>query len=126
MVKKNSNLILAIDLGKFNSMCCSYDPQSQEARFQRVPTDRGYLRSFLSARGQGMLPFLSWARLTTTVRPQAGPRRIVAWHAEVNRLGLPSPAECQQKDCPVMRVRYWGSVSQVESGKVAMQVFLQQ
>ena len=38
--------ILAIDLGKFNSMCCFFDPGSQESRFQTVPTNRGYLRSF--------------------------------------------------------------------------------
>lgn len=57
VVKKISNLILAIDLGKFNSMCCFYDPQTQEARFQRVPTDLGYLRSFLSAQRVQLVVF---------------------------------------------------------------------
>ena len=56
--KPNSNApILAIDLGKFNSMCCFYDPQSQQARFQTVPTDRGYLRSFLGAQNVGLVVF---------------------------------------------------------------------
>jgi transposase len=49
--------ILAIDLGKFNSMCCFFDPQSQQARFQTVPTDRGYLRSFLAAQNVGLVVF---------------------------------------------------------------------
>jgi transposase len=42
-------IILAIDLGKFNSMCCFFDTDTQESRFQKVPTDRGYLESFLPA-----------------------------------------------------------------------------
>ena len=49
--------ILAIDLGKFNSMCCFFDPQSQAKRFQTVPTDRGYLRSFLAAQSVGLIVF---------------------------------------------------------------------
>ena len=54
----NSNApILAIDLGKFNSMCCFFDPQTQQARFQTVPTDRGYLRSFLSAQNVSLVVF---------------------------------------------------------------------
>lgn len=40
--------ILAIDLGKYNSMCCFYGHKSGH-HFQGVPTDRDYLRSFLSA-----------------------------------------------------------------------------
>ncbi len=35
--------ILAIDLGKFNSMCCLYDTRAQEYRFQAVATTRPYL-----------------------------------------------------------------------------------
>ena len=35
--------ILAIDLGKFNSMCCFYDTTTQEYRFQTVATTRCYL-----------------------------------------------------------------------------------
>ncbi len=31
-------LILAIDLGKFNSMCCFFDTDSQESRFQLTRT----------------------------------------------------------------------------------------
>ncbi len=32
--------ILAIDLGKFNSMCCFFDPDTGNARFQTAATDR--------------------------------------------------------------------------------------
>ena len=54
----NSNApILALDLGKFNSMCCFFDPQTEQARFQTVPTDRGYLRSFLSAQNVNLVVF---------------------------------------------------------------------
>jgi transposase len=48
---------LAIDLGKFNSMCCFFDPDSQEKRFQVVPTDRDYLRSYLSAQAVDLVVF---------------------------------------------------------------------
>ncbi len=36
-------IILAIDLGKFNSMCCFYDTATQKYRFQTVETSRHYL-----------------------------------------------------------------------------------
>ena len=49
--------ILAIDLGKFNSMCCFFDPDSQEKHFQAVPTDRDYLKSFLSAQVVDLVVF---------------------------------------------------------------------
>ncbi len=49
--------ILAIDLGKSNSMCCFFDPRSQESRVPSVPTNRGYLRSFLSAQKMGWVVF---------------------------------------------------------------------
>ena len=35
--------ILAIDLGKFNSMCCFYETDTQKYRFQAVATTRQYL-----------------------------------------------------------------------------------
>lgn len=50
-------LILAIDLGKFNSMCCFFDTDTQEHRFQKVPTCRGYLKSFLQAHSIGKVVF---------------------------------------------------------------------
>ena len=49
--------VLAIDLGKFNSICCFFDPGSQESRFQTVPTNRGYLQSFLFAQTVGLVAF---------------------------------------------------------------------
>ena len=35
--------ILAIDLGKFNSMCCFYETDTQKYRFQAAATTRQYL-----------------------------------------------------------------------------------
>ena len=40
--------ILAIDLGKFNSMCCFFDTKTQEYRFQVVATNRRYLTAVLT------------------------------------------------------------------------------
>lgn len=40
--------ILAIDLGKFNSMACFYNTESGEYRYQAVKTEREYLRTLLS------------------------------------------------------------------------------
>ncbi len=39
--------ILAIDLGKFNSMCCFFDTNTQEHRFQAAATTRSYLTAVL-------------------------------------------------------------------------------
>jgi transposase len=39
--------ILAIDLGKFNSMCCFFNTQTQEYSFWRAATTRRYLRKVL-------------------------------------------------------------------------------
>jgi hypothetical protein len=35
-------IILAIDLGKFNSMCCFWDRRTQQHRFQAAATRRDY------------------------------------------------------------------------------------
>ena len=40
-------MILAIDLGKFNSMCCFWDTRTQQHRFQAAATRRDYLTSVL-------------------------------------------------------------------------------
>ena len=39
--------ILALDLGKFKSLACAYDPDSQRARFTTIPTDPHDLRRLL-------------------------------------------------------------------------------
>ena len=41
--------ILAIDLGKFNSMCCFFDTNTQKHRFQAVATTRSYLTAVLKS-----------------------------------------------------------------------------
>ncbi len=43
-------LILSIDLGKYNSMCCFYDTNTQKAEFQKAETTRRYLTSVLKSR----------------------------------------------------------------------------
>ena len=40
--------ILAIDLGKFNSMCCFFDTDTQEHRFQMAATTKRYLTAVLT------------------------------------------------------------------------------
>jgi len=40
-------IILAIDLGKFNSMCCFFDTDTQEYHFQAASTTRLYLSTLL-------------------------------------------------------------------------------
>ena len=40
--------ILAIDLGKFNSMCCFFETDTQEHRFQLVATTKQYLTAVLT------------------------------------------------------------------------------
>ena len=40
-------IILAIDLGKFNSMICVYDSDTQKAEFLRATTTRDYLQTAL-------------------------------------------------------------------------------
>lgn len=43
-------LILAIDLGKFNSMCCFYDTKTKKPEFQKAETTRRYLTTVLKSR----------------------------------------------------------------------------
>ena len=43
-------LILAIDLGKYNSMCCFYDTETQKAEFQKAETTPRYLTSVFKSR----------------------------------------------------------------------------
>ena len=43
-------LILAIDLGKYNSMCCFYDTNTQKAEFQKAATTRRYLTAVFQMR----------------------------------------------------------------------------
>ena len=42
-------IILAIDLGKFNSMCCFFDTATQEYRFQRAATTKEYFATILKS-----------------------------------------------------------------------------
>jgi len=42
--------IIAMDLGKFNSMFCFYDSTTQEYSTAKAPTDRGYFESVLKSR----------------------------------------------------------------------------
>ena len=40
--KEESMLIIAIDLGKFNSVACLYNTQTQKQQFETLATDRGF------------------------------------------------------------------------------------
>lgn len=41
-------IIVAIDLGKFNSMACVYDSDSQETQFETLATERGFFKSLFN------------------------------------------------------------------------------
>ena len=43
-------MILAIDLGKYNSMCCFYEEESQKSEFQKAETTRRYMEAVLRSR----------------------------------------------------------------------------
>lgn len=45
-----ARMILAIDLGKYNSMCCFYEEDSQSTEFQKAETTRRYLSAVLKSR----------------------------------------------------------------------------
>ena len=38
-------LIIAIDLGKFNSVACLYNTQTQKQQFETLATDRGFFET---------------------------------------------------------------------------------
>ena len=42
-------MILAMDLGKFNTVCCFYDTQSRKYRFETIGTKRAHLDHFLDS-----------------------------------------------------------------------------
>jgi hypothetical protein len=45
--------ILGLDLGKFKSVSCLYDPMTQGARYSTIATDPDVLRGFLADKGPG-------------------------------------------------------------------------
>lgn len=51
-------IIMAIDLGKFNSMACIYDNQTQEQQFETVSTERGFFKTL----------FKTWSLLKPVAR----------------------------------------------------------
>lgn len=42
-------VIIAIDLGKFNSMACVYDSETQEQQLETLATERGYVKSLFNS-----------------------------------------------------------------------------
>ena len=40
----------AIDLGKFNSVCCFFDPATQKHEFQTIATKRTHIELLLASR----------------------------------------------------------------------------
>lgn len=44
--------ILALDLGKFNSVCCLYDSKTRKSKFLTTPTKRQHLQSIFEDEGQ--------------------------------------------------------------------------
>ncbi|MDM4015902.1 hypothetical protein [Roseiconus lacunae] len=44
--------ILALDLGKFNSVCCLYDPNTRNTKFLTTPTKREQLQGIFENEGK--------------------------------------------------------------------------
>ena len=42
-------IIIAIDLGKFNSMACVYDDQTQETQLETLVTERGFFKTLFNS-----------------------------------------------------------------------------
>ncbi len=42
-------IIIAIDLGKFNSMACIYDSEREETQFETLATERGYFKAVINS-----------------------------------------------------------------------------
>lgn len=42
-------IIVAIDLGKFNSVSCIYDSETQETHFETLATERGFFRTLINS-----------------------------------------------------------------------------
>ena len=49
--------ILRLDLGKFKSVACLYDPNTLEARYSTIPTDPDTIRRFLDRDRPGLVVF---------------------------------------------------------------------
>jgi transposase len=51
------SIILGLDLGKFKSVACLYDPATSATRFVTIPTDPAELRTFLDGERPGLVVF---------------------------------------------------------------------
>jgi transposase len=47
--------ILALDLGKFNTMCCFFDSKSRKHSFLNAATERNYLNSLFTKHKVGLV-----------------------------------------------------------------------
>jgi hypothetical protein len=98
--------ILALDLGKFNSVLCRYEPESRTAKFRTVRTsalvDAGIEFADLNRRLVGTERFLRRRGCTAAAAgPEgvaAGPRKAV-WHrtGAAGRRHEPEPSRCCDK-----------------------------
>ena len=93
-------MILAIDLGKFNSMCCFYDTATLKHRFQTVETSRHYLSTIFKTQeidlvvingGDGTLQRILTELLEDAVferRPVIAPLRSGRTNSSARDLGI--------------------------------------
>ena len=71
--------ILAIDLGKFNSMACFYNSQTREHRFQLCKTERNYLTTlFKSEHFDLVVMEADWASAENGTRRLSDPLFVVS------------------------------------------------
>lgn len=69
--------ILAIDLGKFNSVLCCYEPQTRIAAFGTIRTDDAELRAELLQQPIGLVVFETCSHLARAPGPRPN-RSVVA------------------------------------------------
>ncbi|TWU15028.1 hypothetical protein Pla52o_55650 [Novipirellula galeiformis] len=48
-------MILSMDLGKFNTVCCLYDTRNRKYRFETIATKRSYVNHLLDSLQADML-----------------------------------------------------------------------
>ena len=75
-------MILAMDLGKFNTVCCFYDTQSRKYRFETIATKRSHLDHLLDKNHTDLVVMEAWKgkRGRTSIMKQHRIARISLRH----------------------------------------------
>jgi hypothetical protein len=90
------NSILGLDLGKFKSVACLYDPQTTAARFTTVDSHPADLRPLLQAERPAFVVF------ETCTSPAGSPTCVRNWASS-----SPSPTRCTRPGPDARPGRGW-------------------